>query len=419
MVTTIMLPEQRVHAEMLPLRIGSLRAERPDYDNYPSYQRERVWTYVMKRSLIDTILRGLPMPPLFVIRRNHKFWVDDGQQRLTTILEFLADGFATARLREDPALSLIEPNKRYSQLSAEWQQVFNDYTLQVWVIDERDEASLGVLFRRLQQQQPLSLGERLWTYRNEARQQVRPLMEHLFWKEIYMGKLTRKRTFLGSLYLILMELDQMFSSITTPRLRDIAAGSRDGALDPHLIQTSLNRLDDMLHLFAGTMIVQMRELIPLYQAVLLLEKTDYDLKKSETGCLSPWYQSVKEASLQARRMPSKIDLLAKIATSKHQVEFWGQESGRMRASKGLYPINKKRAFSAADRQEAWERQHGICPVCLQSVKPTDEGHHIIQYQKGGPTTPENCMIVHTECHLRLHDITGIDLDTIPVDDDNV
>jgi len=27
MITTLMLPEQRVHAEMLPLRIGSLHAE--------------------------------------------------------------------------------------------------------------------------------------------------------------------------------------------------------------------------------------------------------------------------------------------------------------------------------------------------------------------------------------------------------
>ena len=419
MITTLMLPEQRVHAEMLPLRIGSLHAERPDYDNYPSYQRERVWTYAMKRSLIDTILRGLPMPPLFVIRRDHKFWVDDGQQRLTTILEFRADGFATARLREDPALSVIEPNKRYSQLSTEWQDAFNDYALQIWVINERDEANLGVLFRRLQQQQPLSLGERLWTYRNEARQQVRPLMDHPFWKEIYIGKLTRKRTFLGSLYLHLMELDQMYSSITTPRLRDIAAGSRDGALNPRVIQASLNHLGDVLHLFAGSMIASMRDLIPLYQAILLLEKAEYDLKKSEKGCLTPWYQLIKEDSFQARRTPGTIDLLAKITTSKHQVEFWKQESDRMMASKGLYQVNKKRTFSASDRQEAWERQQGMCPVCLKPVKPTDEGHHIIQYQKGGPTTPENCMIVHTECHLRLHDIKGIGLDTVPVEESHL
>jgi len=275
--------------------------------------------------------------------------------------------------------------------------------------------SLGALFRRLQQQQPLSVGERLWTYRDEARQQVRPLMEHPFWGGIYVGKLAHKRSFLGGLYLVLMELDQMYASITSPRLRDITTGAREGALAPHLLQTVLSRLDNVCHVFAGTMIVPMKEIIPLYQAVLLLEKTDYDPRRSEEGCLTPWYKSVKEASLLAHRTPGKIDFLEKITASKHQVEFWDQESSRMRASQGLYLINKKRAFSADDRQEAWERQNRLCPVCLQPVKPTDEGHHVVQYQKGGPTTPENCMIVHAECHLRLHEIAGMDLETVPVE----
>ncbi|MBO0789384.1 MAG: hypothetical protein J2P36_00310 [Ktedonobacteraceae bacterium] len=39
----------------------------------------------------------------------------DGQQRLSTIFEFSADGFTTARLKEDPALEPVEPNKRFSQ----------------------------------------------------------------------------------------------------------------------------------------------------------------------------------------------------------------------------------------------------------------------------------------------------------------
>jgi hypothetical protein len=128
-------------------------------------------------------------------------------------LEYLADGFATSRLREDPALSLIEPNKRFSQLFPEAQEIINTYTLQVWVIDEMDEASIGAFFRRLQQQQPLNLAERLWTYRDEARKQVSTLMEHPFWKEIYIGKLTRRRSFLGSLYLLLIELDNIYTSI--------------------------------------------------------------------------------------------------------------------------------------------------------------------------------------------------------------
>ncbi|HET8841051.1 MAG TPA: DUF262 domain-containing protein [Ktedonobacteraceae bacterium] len=118
MYATIALPEQRFHAQLQPLRLGALHLQRPEYDNYAEYQREKIWPYTMKRSLIDTILHEMPMPPLFAIRKDHKFWIVDGQQRLSTILEFFADGFATLRLREDPALSLIEPNKRNGFLSS-------------------------------------------------------------------------------------------------------------------------------------------------------------------------------------------------------------------------------------------------------------------------------------------------------------
>ncbi len=418
MFAPLALPEQRIHAELHELRIGSLHVQRPDYDNYAEYQRDKVWPYTMKRGLIDTILHELPMPPLFAVKKDRKFWIVDGQQRLSTILEYLADGFATSRLREDPALSLVEPNKRFSQLSPDAQEIINDYTIQVWVIDERDEASLGALFRRLQQQQPLNLAERLWTYRNEARTQVSTLMEHPFWREIYIGKLTRKRPFLGSLYLLLVELDNGYTSITPPSLRDIATGAREGSLASELIETVWQRLDSMRHLFHGTMVLPMGEVIPLYQAVLFLEKSECDPKKSEEGCLSPWYRDVKEASLQARRTPGQIDLLAKITSSKHQLEFWSYELPKMLAAKGLYKINKKRVFNASDRLLAWERQKGICPVCHQPVKPTDQGHHVIHYKKGGPTTPENCMIVHEECHIRIHEMTGVEPDIIPVESDH-
>lgn len=416
MLAPLTLPEQHFYAEMHTLRVGALHAERPEYDNYPDFQREKVWSYPKKRNLIDTMLHKLPIPPFIVIRKDHKFWVADGQQRLTTILEFLADGFATLRVREDPALSLIEPHKRFSQLSAESREILNSYTLQIWVIDERDEACLGAFFRRLQQQQSLNLAERLWTYRDEARQHVRPLMDHPFWKEIYIGRLSRKRTFLGSLYLLLVELDQIYTSITPPRLRDIATGVHEGALAPQLIETVSSRLDDVRHLFEGTMIVPVGEMIPLYQAVLFLEKSEYDLKKSEKGCLSPWYREVKEASLQARRTPGEIDLLARITAGKHQVEFWKQELPKMSAAKGLRQINKKRVFNDTDRLLAWKRQEGLCPVCRQPVKLTDQGHHIIHFQKGGPTTPENCMLVHSECHIRLHEMTGVAPDIVPVEE---
>ncbi|SRR5579875_1698926 len=418
MIAAFTLPDLHFYAEAHTLRVGDLHAERPEYDNYPNFQREKVWSYARKRALIDTMFHKLPILPLFVIRDDHKFWVVDGQQRLATILEFLADGFTTLRVRDDPVSSLVEPNKRFSQLSSDAQDIITSYALQVWVINEHDEVTLGAFFRRLQQQQALTLAERLWTYRDEVRQNVRPLMEHPFWREVYIGKFTRRRTFLGSLYPLLMELDQLYTSITSPRLRDIATGAREGSLAPSLIKTVLDHLNDVHHLFAGTMIVPMNEVIPLYQAVLLLEKSEYDPKRSERGCLSPWYREAREASLQARRTPDKIDLLAKIAASKHQIAFWNQELPKMLASEGLRQINKKRVFSAADRLEAWKRQRGCVPFVANQSSQLTTGTMSSTIRKEARRHRKNCMIVHTECHIRLHEMTGVAPDIVPVEDDN-
>ena len=125
----------------------------------------------MKRSLIDTILRGMYIPPILIYnhtdpKQGNLYWVVDGQQRLTTIFEFLEDGFATAsyKTKDEPQYSPLEPNRIYSRLSQQAKNIFDAYTLHFRILEGVDEAMLGVLFRRLQNQQPLLQSEKLWSY---------------------------------------------------------------------------------------------------------------------------------------------------------------------------------------------------------------------------------------------------------------
>lgn len=64
--------------------------ESKEIDVHPEFQRFFRWTQEQKTSLIESILLGIPIPPIFVSQRPDGVWdVVDGLQRLSTIYELL------------------------------------------------------------------------------------------------------------------------------------------------------------------------------------------------------------------------------------------------------------------------------------------------------------------------------------------
>ncbi|BAS26819.1 hypothetical protein LIP_0962 [Limnochorda pilosa] len=50
------------------------------------------------------------------------------------------------------------------------------------------------------------------------------------------------------------------------------------------------------------------------------------------------------------------------------------------------------------------RDGQICQICHQPVPDNQvEFDHIIPWSRGGPTTPENLRLVHSECNRRKRD----------------
>ena len=66
-----------------------------------------------------------------------------------------------------------------------------------------------------------------------------------------------------------------------------------------------------------------------------------------------------------------------------------------------------------ERIDMLERIYG-CPICEFCAEPAGTGlkelcgHHIIKRSRGGGYTPENCLILHYDCHQKLHD-KGLDV----------
>ena len=63
--------------------------EHDEIDIHPDFQRFFRWSHHQKSAFIESILLGIPIPPIFVSQRDDGIWdVVDGLQRLSTIYEF-------------------------------------------------------------------------------------------------------------------------------------------------------------------------------------------------------------------------------------------------------------------------------------------------------------------------------------------
>jgi len=62
----------------------------------PKYQRGSVWKPIKKQLLIDSILRGIDIPKIYLRKVAHglyKYEVADGQQRITALKDFINKKF--------------------------------------------------------------------------------------------------------------------------------------------------------------------------------------------------------------------------------------------------------------------------------------------------------------------------------------
>jgi hypothetical protein len=116
----------------------------------PKYQRNPVWNMKAQSYLIDTIIRGLPIPQIFLRQsidtntRKTTREVIDGQQRLRAIIGFLNDDFSIMKLH----------NKEYggihfSELDEQDKLAFLDYQMPVELIKSKEDSLIYDMFSRV------------------------------------------------------------------------------------------------------------------------------------------------------------------------------------------------------------------------------------------------------------------------------
>jgi hypothetical protein len=116
----------------------------------PKFQRREIWIPKARSYLIDTIVRGKPIPKIYMRQdtnpktRRTKREIVDGQQRLTTALSFIKDGFKISKAHHEDF-----GGRYFSELDRDTQRDILKYEFVVDLLQDMPDNEVYDLFARI------------------------------------------------------------------------------------------------------------------------------------------------------------------------------------------------------------------------------------------------------------------------------
>ena len=116
----------------------------------PKFQRRSVWKSPARGYLIDTLIKGMPVPPIYLRRRQSDDFkhtvreVIDGQQRISAVIDFIEGKFALRK-----GLNGAKKAMKFSELSNADQDAIREYSFICEVISGVSDEEVLQMFARL------------------------------------------------------------------------------------------------------------------------------------------------------------------------------------------------------------------------------------------------------------------------------
>ena len=423
------------------------------------YQRAPRWNRRQKQLLIDSLLRGYPLPLFYFHKRTQPHGdgtidyleVIDGQQRIHALTEFCSGKFALL----DPARNQnVFPkfiwdaerpcgwaSKHYMQLDFDYRQKLDAAELRIAIITTDNDDEIRDLFVRLQAGSPLKPQEKRDAFPGGMPQFIKSLGGETVHDDDQKPVVNGGHRFFTH-----------FLKFSTPartvKARELAAQivmqlTRDADGLP-LAATNMDALDDFYHQQVGFRedSEEARRIVALIDDVgNILERYRGDLptpiewvhlfvlwQRLQNGYANSWKprmanvlrkfktdldqakKDVNELKVNPlwtefgmRRGGSGADAASKFRARQDYLDTWFHRELKPR------PIDGRRVFDEDLRKSLFDAQAGTCgyfdhAFCDDSSPmPFDasEVHHILPHSQGGETEPENAVVIHKKCNRHV------------------
>ena len=407
-----------VTSEIRDWTISSLREkkEKGQLVLQPHFQREYVWELKpeLPSRLIESVLLKIPIPPIYFGKAPEgHLEVIDGQQRLTTLMRFVANEFSLRMLHSMSSLN----GKFFKDLTTQQQERILDEPIRTIVIDAADNTELRYeIFERLNRgSMPLNEQEiRNCAYRGPFNDLLAELEQEENWRKVKGGEAPEQRyreremilrffafanrlpQYTGKLKQFLNEYMAQFAPKESQQLKSHTAQFRQTIQNIYAVfGPKAGRLYDVdPHTNRGAWDSKFSILVFEIQASALMNRPTAKVQQSA--------EQIRELFLYTMLTDSALqDAISKRTGSTLQTNVrWTHFRDLVDPIINGTQV-ERRFFGLAFRRALYDKSP-ICLLCKNQIHSFEDStvDHITAYSKGGKTVTENAQLAHRGCNAR-------------------
>lgn len=336
----------------------------------PQYQREFVYKDKQRDAVIDTVVKDFPLNVMYwSVNDDGTYEIIDGQQRTISICQYVVGDFSVEYDHDVLA---------FHNLPKDVQEDILNYKLMVYFCKGTDS-------ERLQWFETINIaGEELTT------QELR--------NAVYSGPwLSDAKRYFSKKQCVAYKIGGDYMAGVAERQKYLETAIKwISVIDYPDIKDDDKRIKTYMSAHQGD--ANALKLWSYFQSVITWVEATFAKKRKKWMNGLDWgylYNEFKDNVYDAKLIEEETKklMLDDDVTNK----------------KGVYPYiltHKEkflsiRAFSDAQRQAAYERQQGVCPICGEHFEMEEmDADHITPWSEGGHTLMENCQMLCKECNRR-------------------